>query len=183
MDKSISSKVKKIDLTIAAISIVTAIYAYKKMEYNSNENLLILVLVMIATIYLYKVLNNDQSKNIIDEGETDKISNIALINEENEIIKEWHLFNKTSMLIGKSTKEIDPDIDLVDSTYNALIDHQHAIMNFASDNWYIEDLYSKNGIRIQKNKDKTRYKLSKDRPCKICKGDIIFIAETKLLIR
>lgn len=47
----------------------------------------------------------------------------------------------------------------------------------------IEDLHSNNGVRIQKRRDGQCYKLAKDRPCKLIKGDIVLIANTKLLVR
>lgn len=182
LEKSISSKLKTIDFVITAVSIVACIYAYKNIEYGSQRNMIIGALALIAFIYALKAAGIGKNKATQD-FEAEKISNIALVNEENEIVRDWDMFNATSMLIGKSTGERHADIDLTETAYEALVDDQHAVMNFASGCWYIEDLHSKNGIRIQKNEDGSRYILSKDKPCKVFKGDILYIAETKLLIR
>ena len=50
--------------------------------------------------------------------------------------------------------------------------------------WYdidrIEDLGSRNGVRIQDAKDGKLYQVSKEHPCRINAGDIIFIGNTRL---
>lgn len=111
------------------------------------------------------------------------ITEVVLIGENNNPIKSWELIGRVSMLLGRSTKENNVDIDLDDTEYSTLIDPQHAVLNYANGAWFIEDLYSKNGIKIEKNSDKNCYQLSKHKPCKIEQGDIILLANTRLLFR
>ncbi|WP_129599939.1 FHA domain-containing protein [Anaerophilus nitritogenes] len=185
MKKSISHNITIIDLTIAIISMITCVFIYMIMNQSFWEYFLIFILGSIAIFYTMRIFVSNEKENIqySEINSTNIINNLALLNEENQIIKEWDLLNKTSLVIGRNTKEMEVDIDLSTSSYASLVDSQHAVLNFASGTWYIEDLYSENGIRIQKAKDKIRYKLSKDKPCTLVKGDVVFIAKTKLLIR
>ncbi|WP_176431233.1 FHA domain-containing protein [Anaerovirgula multivorans] len=184
MEKSISGNIKVIDVLISLISIGAGIYVYIAFDDNLKKYAVSLALGIVAIIYISKALDvNDSSTKEEITNSPNAVNGLALLNEENEMIKEWDLLNQASMVIGRNTKDNEVDIDLSTSTYAALIDLQHAVLNFASGNWYIEDLYSENGISIQKAEDRIRYKLSKDKPCRIIKGDVVFIAKTKLLIR
>ena len=85
------------------------------------------------------------------------------------------------MLIGRSGGEEDVDVDLEDCTYSSFIDFLHAVLNFAQDEWYVEDLGSQNGIKIRKVVDGECYKVM-GRPCRVEAGDILYIANTRLLL-
>jgi pSer/pThr/pTyr-binding forkhead associated (FHA) protein len=64
-----------------------------------------------------------------------------------------------------------------------MIDIEHAVLNYADNHWYIEDLGSKNGVVLQKKADGRKYKLAADQPCKLDQGDVIIVGLTKLLAR
>lgn len=87
---------------------------------------------------------------------------------------------KISAVIGKDIGENHVDINLNETPYAAMIDVEHAVLNYADGNWYIEDLDSKNGISIQKVGQDKAYKLSALQPCKLDFGDIIFIGVCQL---
>jgi len=111
------------------------------------------------------------------------IHELILLNEDEKPIRSWNLTDKTAVVIGRKDKEaeVDVDLDLSDCEYGALISHQHAVMNYCLDSWYIEDLGSQNGIQIKKVDDGKRYQVAASRPCKLSAGDVIYIAKTKLL--
>ena len=71
------------------------------------------------------------------------------------------------------------DINLMNTAFAGMVDRQHAVMNYTAGQWYIEDLNSANGIRIQK-KDGKVYEVSGTQPCVVEKGDILYIGLTKL---
>lgn len=106
---------------------------------------------------------------------------LILLNEEERPVKSWDLTGKTAVVIGRRNKDEDVDIDLSDCEYSALINIQHGVLNYCLDCWYLEDLNSKNGIRIRKVEDGICYQVTQSRPCKISSGDVIYIARTKLL--
>jgi pSer/pThr/pTyr-binding forkhead associated (FHA) protein len=64
-----------------------------------------------------------------------------------------------------------------------MIDIEHAVLYYADNHWYIEDLGSKNGVVLQKKVDDRKYKLAADQPCKLDAGDVIIVGLTKLLAR
>ena len=103
-----------------------------------------------------------------------------MLNKNGEIISTWELYGKTSAVIGKDIGENQVDINLNETPYAAMIDVEHAVLNYADGNWYIEDLDSQNGISIQKIGQDKAYKLSSLQPCKLDFGDIIFIGVCQL---
>lgn len=110
------------------------------------------------------------------------IHELILLDENEKPVKSWDLAGKVAMLIGRDNTEEPVDVDLEECEYSALIDYQHAVLNYCMDSWYVEDLNSRNGIRIRKVDDGVCYKVMKNRPCRLMPGDMIYIAKTKLLI-
>ena len=104
-----------------------------------------------------------------------------MLDEQGKPIKSWNLEGKTSLIIGKSGKNQELDVDLSDCEYSSFIDFQHAVLNFCMDQWYIEDLESHNGVKVKKVEDGECYRVL-HRPCRVTAGDVLYIANTKLLL-
>lgn len=119
---------------------------------------------------------------VSDENKYTGITKLVLMDEEGINMNEWELKGKKSLLIGKYSKNNEVDIDLSSAEYASLISKQHAVLNFAANNWYIEDIGSCNGVGIKKGNDILKKKIQKDSPYKLDSGDIIYIANTKLFI-
>jgi len=117
------------------------------------------------------------------EQASGRAKSIVLLNEEGRELATWDLFGRTSLVIGRDVGENQVDINLGDVTYAGLIDIEHAVLNYAGEHWYVEDLHSENGVKVQKRGDGRQYKLAPDKPCRIEPGDAIFIANTKLRAR
>lgn len=81
----------------------------------------------------------------------------------------------------KAGRDQELDIDLSDCEYSSFIDFQHAVLNFCLDQWYVEDLGSQNGVKVGKVEDGECYRVI-HRPCKVVAGDVLYIANTKLLL-
>ena len=109
------------------------------------------------------------------------IERLILLDEQDKPVKSWDMAGRTAMLIGRSGGEEDVDVDLEDCAYSSFIDFLHSALNFAQDQWYIEDLGSQNGIKIRKAVDGECYKVM-GRSCKVEAGDILYIARTRLLL-
>lgn len=108
------------------------------------------------------------------------IHELVLLDENDEEISDWNIAGKISILIGRDKHKENVDINLMNTAFAGMVDRQHAVMNYTAGQWYIEDLDSTNGIRIQKKKDNKIYEIAKTQPCLVEKGDIIFIGLTKL---
>jgi len=108
---------------------------------------------------------------------------LVLLSEKNTELTSWDLFDRISLIIGRDVGENHVDINLSDVTYGSFIDIEHAVLNYAGEQWYIEDLHSQNGVRVEKKGDRQQYRLASDKPCKVESGDVIYIAQTKLLLR
>lgn len=117
---------------------------------------------------------------IRDNGQ---ITELVLLSEENTELTVWELYGKTALVIGRDVKENQVDIDLSKSPYAAMVDVEHAVMNFSAGKWYVEDLGSANGLRVKKAEDGKTYQLSADMPCCLERMDCIFVGLNRLLVR
>ncbi len=124
-----------------------------------------------------KSLDGESAREIFNEK---VISKISLLNKDGETVNSWELYGKTAAVIGKDVGENHVDIDLSKNPYASMIDIEHAVLNYADGNWYIEDLDSQNGISIKKFGEDKIYKLSSLQPCKLDFGDIVIVGICQL---
>lgn len=160
-------------------------YVSRFTENKQQKQMYILVLSGLILVCLIDFIRKSfKSSRYSNMKENNTVVNELLLVDDHDIaVKRWDLKGKVSLIIGRSNGEEVIDIDLSDSEYEGFVDVQHALLNYAAGSWYIEDLYSINGIRIRKQQDGVCYRLSKNRPCRLESGDIIMIANTRLLLQ
>lgn len=168
-----------IDVLIALAIVATAYYSY---FVNHNKTLKISVTILIIlsiAFYIIKI-----SVYVMSNGKKEiGITTLILIDGNGAYTTQWEIQGKKSLLIGKNTKNIEVDIDLSNTEYSSLVSKQHAVLNFAANNWFIEDIGSCNGVGIKKMDEVSKKKLEKDMPYKLDSGDIIYIANTKIFVK
>lgn len=177
-ENGLCAAIELINLCIGIILTLICILIYIIIDSVLIRSLLIIAFIAFAAV-VFVMLFKSTHKQVVYSPE--RIKNIALVNEDNEIIKQWEVEDKVSVLIGK--KIANSDIDLSSSIYSNFIEAEHAVLNYAGGQWYVEDLSLNNGVTIQKKEDGIQYKVVKHSPCKIKKGDILFISKAKLLLR
>ena len=133
-----------------------------------------------SALTLYRALKIRTQANEVVEAASHAISQVALLNRDGEIVRSWELYGQTSAIIGKDVRENHVYIDLGWTAYAAMVDVEHAVLNYAGGNWYIEDLDSENGVSVKKTATNEIFKLSASQPCKLDLGDIIFIGMCRL---
>lgn len=111
------------------------------------------------------------------------IMEIILLSEDNTEIMAWDIYHKVSVIIGRDVGENRVDISLNQSPYASMVDIEHAVLNFAGGNWYVSDLESQNGIRVEKAQDGQVYRIASDVPCRIEAGDCLHVGLSRLLFR
>lgn len=116
------------------------------------------------------------------QSDIKRITEVVLLSEEDTELMTWELYGRTSALIGRDVKENQVDIDLNSSPYASMVEIEHAVLNFSSGNWYVEDLGSANGISVKKSADGRTYRLSADNPCRLELGDCLYIGLNRLLM-
>jgi hypothetical protein len=163
------------------------IYAYYP-DYLVMKSIVICIAIGTGMYYISKLLKHDDSCLHVPEvcaqvNPISDISGIIMLNENGAYLREWNIQGRIAVLIGKNTKNKEVDIDLSDSVYDALIHEEHAIMNYAGGDWYLEGLHMPSHIGIKKADNKMCYRLTGNKPCKLEKGDIVHIANTRLLIK
>ena len=177
------------DRYTALIGVLGVIFSLAVFEGGLSVYVKILLIILGASIFghsawtLYRSLKGDnprQEKFARRASQSNAVSKISLLNKKGEVAASWELYGKTSAVIGKDVGENFVDIDLSENPYAAMIDVEHAVMNYADGSWYIEDLDSRNGISIKKFGQEKIYKLSSLQPCKLDFGDVIIIGVCQL---
>lgn len=171
-----------INVFIGVIIALICIIAYITIESIYFRGIIIMLAIGFGIAGFIKLYDRLHKVEEVIKAESN-INSIELVNEENEIIKRWDIKDKISFIIGKNTIDNNVLVDLNTSIYSKLIEDNHAVLNYAAGNWYIEDLSRESEVCIQKIEDSKKYKIVKDTPCIVKKGDIIFIAKVKLLLK
>lgn len=180
---------RAIDITILSVLIailfITGIYK----EQIRESNLLLWGTGIMACIFsLLAIKDREIPKRAVGRGRmklpTDKkvVMEAVLLSEEDTELSVWDMYGKTALLIGRDGKEKQVDIDLGKSPYAGMVDVEHAVLNFSTGQWFVEDLGSKNGISMKKN-DGKRYRLASGTPCRIERGDCLYVGANRLLFR
>lgn len=170
-----------INVFIGAIIALICMVAYITIESTYIRGIIIIIAIIFGIICFIKLYYKLHKEEILQDESN--INSIQLINEDNEIIRTWNIEEQIAFIIGKNTINDKVFIDLNDSIYSTMIENNHAVLNYAAGKWYIEDLSSENGVSIQKIDDGKKYRIVKDAPCELKKGDIIFISKVKLLLK
>lgn len=168
-----------IDALIALAIIAAACYSYFA---NTNKTLKISVTILIILFLVFCIVKMSAYVRVNGEKELG-ITTLILIDGNGAYTTQWEIHGEKSLLIGKSTRTTKVDIDLSNTEYASLISKQHAVLNFAANNWFIEDIDSCNGVGIKKMDEVSKKKLEKDVPYKLDSGDIIYIANTKIFVK
>lgn len=141
-----------------------------------------LIGIQLAAVAVYDVLVKHEILPDLRNKKTRKSSHITglvLLNDENETIANWDLYEKTSLIIGIDEGENQVDVNLAESVYASTLEVEHAVLNYAGGQWYVEDLDSENGVSVVKS-DGQRYQLMAMKPCLLEKGDILFVSYVRL---
>lgn len=170
--------VKSIDIAIAVIACFFILYVLIVSEDRVLKIILGCIFVIVILIYgviLYETryLPNSQIK----------IRKLVLLNNQGDEIDEWILEDQTALIIGKSTADNKVDIDLSGTEYESLISFEHAVLNCVSGKWYIEEVDNISCLGIKKAHKFAKSQLNGDRPHPISSGDILYIANTKMLVK
>lgn len=108
------------------------------------------------------------------------ITKITLLNSRGMSVSTWELYGRVSAVIGKDVGENHVDIDLSGDPYASMVEVEHAVLNYADGDWYVEDLGSQNGVSIKKASSTKVFKIGSLEPCKLDFGDIIFVGMCQL---
>ncbi|WP_156300472.1 FHA domain-containing protein [Streptobacillus canis] len=138
--------------------------------------------------YINKILQEKKDEYIHELNEQNLKSHknhIKLLTLKDDFdydIFSWDISNKSAVVIGKkSESNLEIDIDLSNNEYSHLVSRLHGVLNKVNDNWYYEDLESKNGSGIER-KNRIKEKLIPTKSYLIEVGDIIYIGVIKILV-
>ena len=172
---------KFIDGLISLLSFSTVIISLIYVN-NLFMKIVLSVFFLINGIFFLVILLMPEKKNKRKKS-INSITELVLLSEENTVIAIWELYGKTSLVIGRDYGDVHVDVNLGNTSYAGTIDAEHAVLNYSKEEWFIEDVGSKNGISIKKIDSEKKYALTANKPCKLQVGDIIYIGLTKMAIR
>lgn len=174
-----------LDISVCSLSVAVMILSYLYIEQDSPRLLILVIGTIIFFIFLFWAVSDSektgQKRQKPRKGARKKrgIYSLILLDEDDQGIAEWNIAGKISVLIGRDSHRDNVDVNLLNTAFAGMVDRQHAVMNYTAGQWYIEDLDSANGIRIQKE-DGVIYEVAKGQPCLVEKGDVLIIGLTKL---
>ena len=178
---------KLIDRMIAALFLLMALLLAVMADWRTSWYWIVLA-VLLAGLHIWWSLREGKREYIREDSAAQNssvpagtLTELVLLGEDDTRLASWNLYGKNGLVIGRDIGENHVSINLEDATYASMIDIEHAVLNYSGDDWYIEDISEKNGISVQK-KDGRKYKLSYGKPCRLERGDIIYIALTRLQI-
>lgn len=166
-----------LDLAIFVSCITGMILSYVYLENAMEKKISLIILGITGIVFLILAVadSGKGSKSALYESGRKEISEILLLGEEGNVAAAWDIYGKTSIVFGKDEKENQVDVDLRNTDYAGTVDGEHAVMNFSSGSWYIEDLDSENGTRLQRGGEGKKYRVSSREPCKVEKNDVIYL--------
>ena len=175
----------KYNLYTALIGIVSVLFVFTVYNSEFYFEVKILLIAFGVGVFLHSswiLYTSRGDENFLNTEDSKVIRRIFLIDKNENEIKNLDLYGKVSMIIGKDIGENSVGIDLSISSYSATVDIEHAVLNYADGNWYIEDLDSRNGIAVKKIGENKAYRLSGTEPYKLDFGDIIFVGNCQLKV-
>ncbi|GAA0137017.1 hypothetical protein YSY43_38580 [Paenibacillus sp. YSY-4.3] len=169
-----------IDLLLYGILVGMVLYSLLRPLHYTWQMSIVAVSAVIASVLIWTGGRSQAKPSSLAREE---VAKIVLLDDDGERVKEWYVKGETSVLIGKSTQGGEVDIDLSDSEYASLVSSEHAVLNRAGDKWFIEDAESHSGTGIRKAGRSDAKRLIVEEPVEIGTGDMIFIANTRLLVK
>lgn len=173
-----------IDVMLCSLSLAVIILSTTYIENGEIKKWMLLFFGILFLFFLCLAFFDSERKPY--RGRTyrnGKVQALGLLDEEGNVIAEWNIGGKISVLIGRDTHRENVDVNLQNTAYGGMVDRQHAVLNYAGEQWYIEDLNSENGVQIQSGNDGQVYQLSPNHPCQINRGDILHIGCTRLEVK
>lgn len=179
------NKKTTLDIAIIISCITGLILSYVYLENDIEKTVSLTALGVIGCLFLILAVIDGIGIGRPRHYESGRsgISEIQLLGEDNNITDTWDIYRKTSIVFGKDEGQNQVDVNLKNTDYAGTIDGEHAVMNYSDGSWYIEDLDSENGTRIQRSGEDRSYKISSREPCKIEKNDIIYLGLAPIRIR
>ena len=157
-------------------------YIYLKEESMRYGSLLLLSLVLLGSIIL--LICDGRTYGMLQERKEGKgITQLLLLGEEGNVTDTWDIYGKTSIVFGREERDCQVDVNLKFTDYGSTVDGEHAVMNYCNGCWYIEDLDSENGTRIQPMGEEQKYRVSSREPCRVERGDVIYIGLAPIRLR
>ena len=174
-----------LDIAIIISSITGAILSFVYLKTPTEKYISLAILTVYAVFFLVLTIFDATEDKRFPRYDTKKrgISEILLLGEDNNITDTWDIYGKTSIVFGRDEGSFQVDVNLKNTDYAGTIDGEHAVMNYSSGSWYIEDLDSENGTRIQRGGNGKVYKVSSREPCRVERGDIIYLGLAPIKVR
>lgn len=169
-----------IDLLIYGILAGMVLYALLRPLHYTWQMSIVASSAVIASVLIWIGGRPPRAKTTLTR---EAVAKIVLLDDDGERVKEWYVKGEISVLIGKNTQGGEVDIDLADSEYASLVSSEHAVLNRVGDQWFIEDAESHSGTAIRKAGRSDAKQLIVEEPVEIGTGDMIFIANTRLLVK
>ena len=174
-----------LDIAIIISAITGTVLSYAYLQDPLERCISLAVLGVFALIFtVLAVLDATEGRRVLRYGVNRRgMSELLLLDEDGGVTDTWDIYGKTSIVFGRDEGEFQVDVNLKNTDYAGTVDGEHAVMNYSGGSWYIEDLDSENGTRIQRGGEGKMYKVSSREPCRVERGDIIYLGLAPIRIK
>lgn len=174
-----------LDMAIVISSITGMALSYRYLENLIEQRLSFAILGITGLSFLVLAMADTRKRARQEKNKAGgrEISEILLLGEDNNITDTWDIYGKTSIVFGRDEGDNQVDVNLRNTDYAGTIDGEHAVMNYSNGCWYIEDLDSENGTRIQRGGTGKKHKVSSREPCRVEQGDVIYLGLAPIRIQ
>ncbi|MDT3428977.1 hypothetical protein J2Z22_004573 [Paenibacillus forsythiae] len=191
-----------LDVIIWGVIAATAIYVFRRSGFYPLKAGVVTGIAVCFLLYLYfgrRRVTVERGGEAADAAKTvtnkkprvqqaahppvQEVIKLVLLDDDGDPLKEWYIKGEISLLIGKTNARQEADIDLANSEYASLISAEHAVLNRVGSEWYVEDVDSRSGTGLRAAKNSAVDKLESGEPHRIGPGDLLYIANTRLLVK
>ncbi|MGW8959560.1 FHA domain-containing protein [Paenibacillus sp. NPDC055715] len=171
-----------IDVAMFGLMLAIAFYMFSCTGYSGLKTVVVIGIGIGVLVYILRNLVSVE-RVVKPKTHRNRITKLILMDEEGESIKEWYIEGETSLLIGKTTARSEADIDLAGTDYASLVSVEHVVLNRVNSDWFVEDVDSDNGTGLRPANESVTKKLESGEPYRIYTGDLLYIANTRLLVK
>lgn len=164
-----------LDIAIAACTVLCLLLLYRQMAAGRPRQVLTAAFLLTAiALGIYEAVCWSRPA-LKKRNRNPSISTLVLLGEDDRPIRMWDLTGKVGLLIGKSSGEYQVDVDLSGTDYHTYIDPEHAILNYNTSGWWLQDTSSRNGVSVIRKGQELL--LGHQAPARLEPGDVICLAK------
>ena len=170
---------RKAGLIFSILCVLSADLLLYSMEWSLKLPALLFSALLLPSLFILLFLSGRENRGKSGESDALPLSSLLLLNEEGREIRSWSLLGRSSLRIGRGGEGERPEVDLSGQDFEEELAAEHAVLNRAGGQWYLEDLGSGEGTLLHLTGSGESLWLMERRSI-VRRGDLIQIGRNRL---